>query len=39
MVILGESPAKGFDDITVTAEAENTNNFTQSGKRLAFKFA
>ena len=34
MLILGESPAKGLEDITVTAEAENTNNFIQSGKRL-----
>ena len=34
ILILGEGPTQGFDDTTLTAEAKNPINFTQSGKRF-----
>ena len=35
-LILGEGPAQGLDNATVTADAEYPINFTQSGKRFKF---
>ena len=35
-LILGEGPAQGLDNTTVTADAEYPINFTQSGKRFKF---
>ena len=32
ILILGEGPIQGLDDTTLTAEAEYSINFTQSGK-------
>ena len=37
ILILGEGPRQGFDDITLTAEAKYPINFTQSGKRFVFR--
>ena len=34
ILILGEGPAEGLDDTTLTAEAKYPINFTQSGKRF-----
>ena len=34
ILILGEGPIQGLDDISLTAEARHPINFTQSGKRL-----
>ena len=34
ILILGEGPTQRFDDTTLTAEAKNPINFTQSGKRF-----
>ena len=33
-LILGEEPAQGLDDTTLTAKAKYPINFTQSGKRF-----
>ena len=33
-LILGEGPTQGLDDTTLTVEANNTINFTQSRKRF-----
>ena len=35
-LILGEGPAQGLDNTTVTADSEYPINFTQSGKRFKF---
>ena len=35
ILILGEGPAQGLDDTTLTAEAKYPINFAQSGKRFA----
>ena len=34
ILILVEGPTQGLDDITLTAEAKCSINFTQSGKRF-----
>ena len=34
ILILGEWPTQGLDDMTLAAEAKYSNNFTQSGKRF-----
>ena len=34
ILILGEGPAQGLEDTTLTAEAKYPINFTQSGKRF-----
>ena len=34
ILILGERPAQGLDDMTLTAEAKYPINFTSSGKRF-----
>ena len=34
ILILGEGPAQGLDDTTLTTEAKYPINFTQSGKRF-----
>ena len=35
--ILGERPTQGLDDTTLTAEAKNLINFTQSGKKFVLR--
>ena len=35
ILILGEGPAQGLDDTTLTAEAKHPINFTESRKRFA----
>ena len=34
ILILGEGPAQGLDDTTLTTEAKYPINFTQSGKKF-----
>ena len=34
ILILGEGPTQGLDDMTLTAEAKYTINFTKPNKRL-----
>ena len=38
ILILGEWPTQGLDDMTLAAEAKYSNNFTQSGKRTVSYF-
>ena len=37
MLILAEGPTQGLDDMTLTAEAKYTINFTQPNKRFALR--
>ena len=34
ILIVGEGPKQGLDDVTLTAETKYLVNFTQSGKKL-----
>ena len=37
ILILGEGPTQGLDDVTLTAKAKHPINFTQSGKKICIK--
>ena len=37
ILILGESPTRGLDDTTLTAEVKYSANFTQSKKKLILR--